>query len=114
MWHMDQGRFERAEGGGGARIASREESRAELLGRMWALFGPPDAAVDGGFEYGLRDRDTGLRFEVYAGPTGPAYGGPPAKHERLAPVIEAFEQLLDRTPLADCAFVVPDERGANV
>lgn len=111
---MVQDRFERAQGGMGGKIANREESRAEFLGRMWALFGPPDAVGDGGFTYGLRDRDTGLLFEAYAGPTGPAYGGPMGCRDELAPVIDAFDRLLDQTPLADCTLELPLEEGHDV
>jgi hypothetical protein len=111
---MVQDRFERAPGGAGAKIANREESRAVFLGRMWTLFGPPDAVGDGGFSYGLRDRDTGLLFEAYAGPTGPAYGGPIVHRDDLAPVIDAFERLLDQTPLADCTLELPLEEGHDV
>ena len=42
-------RFERAEGGGGYRYASRDESRTTFLGRLWSLFGAPDWASDGSF-----------------------------------------------------------------
>jgi hypothetical protein len=111
---MPQERFERASGGMGAKIANREESRAAFLGRLWTLFGPPDSIADGGFTYGVRDRDTGLEFSAYAGPTGPAYGGPLAHRDQLAPVIEAFDRLLDQTPLSDCTLEVPVEEGHDV
>jgi hypothetical protein len=111
---MAQERFERASGGMGALITNREESRAAFLGRLWTLFGAPDEVGESGFVYGLRDRDTGLLFEAYAGPSGPAYGGPIFQRDELAPVIEAFDRLLDQTPLSDCTLEIPLEEGRDV
>lgn len=108
---MTQGRFVRGESGGHARVRCREESRAELLGRMWTLFGAPDHLVERGFAYRLRDRETDRSFTVYAGPTGPAYGGPVFDPELLDPVLDAFDRLLDTTPLADCKLELPTDCG---
>jgi hypothetical protein len=111
---MAKDRFERGGDGGHAKIQNREESRAELLGRMWSLFGPPDRLVDGGFSYNIRDRESGRELSVYAGPTGPAYGGPLFDQELFVPVVEAFDHLLDHTPLADCSLEIPTEGGHDV
>ena len=76
----------------------------EFLGRLWALFGPPDQVGDGGFDYALRDRTTGLAFNAYSGASGPAYGVAPAQRASIGPVLEAFDRLLDQTAPVDCAL----------
>ena len=78
------------------------EHPGDFLGRLWALFGPPKHVGDGGFDYALRDRATGLAFNAYAGASGPAYGVNPADRAAIGPVLDAFDRLLDRTPPADC------------
>jgi hypothetical protein len=85
-----------------------------FLARLWALFGPP-TAVDGGFEYGLVDRETGLGFSAYSGASGPSYGGPIGGDASLRPVLEAFERLLDETPPMECemSYAADDEYGGG-
>lgn len=114
----DPGRFERFEGSiGGTKIASRgevypdssaaEEARipALFMAKLWALFGPA-TAIDGGFAVPIQDRETGLRFRAYSGPSGPSYGGRWQEREALLPVIRALEQLLDRTDPVDCQLKI--------
>jgi len=84
----------------------------EFLGRLWALFGAPDQVGDGGFDYALRDRTTGLAFNAYSGASGPAYGVEPAHRAAMGPVLEAFDRLLVQTAPADCEIEYEsDERG---
>jgi hypothetical protein len=83
-------------------VVSERSEPADFLGRLWTLFGPPDPCDDG-FEYGVRDRRTGLVFTAYSAASRPAYGGAPSDEAALGPVIDAFEALVDATPLSDCA-----------
>ena len=55
-----------------------------------------------GFHYTFRDQETGCVFTAYAGGSGPAYGGFRKDSERLRPVIEEFNALLDASSIADC------------
>jgi len=86
----------------------------DFLGRLWTLFGAPDLVGDSGFTYGLRDRQTGLGFTAYSGPSGPAYGGDPRQARALAPVLDDFDALVDAAPLADCALEFPARSGRFV
>ena len=108
-------RFERNPGvclGSGFDHRPAYEHPGEFLGRLWALFGPPDQVGDGGFDYALRDRTTGLAFNAYSGASGPAYGVEPAQRAAIGPVLEAFDRLLDQTAPADCEIEYEsDERG---
>jgi hypothetical protein len=81
----------------------RALDRGAFLAPLWALFGAP-ARRDGGFEYILRDVETGLDFTAYANGKGPCYGGEIHQREQLRRVLEALEVLLDKTPPAACAF----------
>jgi hypothetical protein len=89
------------------RNRARDAPVGDFLGRLWTLFGPPRSIDDSGFTYGVRDRQTGLRFTAYSGPSGPAFGGSPKEVRKLAPVLDAFEDLLERTPLSDCSIEIP-------
>ena len=75
-----------------------------FLGRLWALFGPPEPR-DSGFSYALFDRKTSIRFTAHAGASGPAYRAMSTRASFL-PVVKEFESLLARTPPADCAIEV--------
>lgn len=87
----------------------RALDRGEFLGRLWALFGAPKPR-QGGFEFYVRDSETNLDFIAYAGPSGPAYGGTIEQRQQLRRVLEAFEELLDATPPADCSIEYTPER----
>jgi hypothetical protein len=110
---VKQRRFVREAVKGDTKFRSRPGPPGDLLGRMWTLFGPPDAVTDDGFSYGVRDRVTGVAFEVYSGASGPAYGARDDE-ARLPPVLDAFEALLAKTPLADCAIEIPTRLGRVV
>ena len=84
----------------------------DFLGRLWALFGPPDQVGDGGFDYALRDCTTGLAFNAYSGASGPAYGVEPARRAAMGSVLEVFDRVLDQTAPADCEIEYEsEERG---
>jgi hypothetical protein len=86
-----------------ARLSTeRSLDRGEFLGRLWALFGRPQQR-QGGFEYYVRDSETGLDFIAYAGRHGPCYGGELETRPALRRVIEAFEELLETTEPVDCS-----------
>lgn len=105
-------RFERNTGiclGGGFGYRPAYKHPGEFLGRLWSLFGPPGHVGDGGFDYGLRDRTTGLAFNAYSGASGPAYGVNPADRAAIGPVLEAFDRLLDQITPADCAVEYESE-----
>jgi len=108
-------RFERNPGsclGSGSGHRPAYQHPGEFLGRLWALFGSPDQVGDGGFDYALRDRTTGLAFNAYSGASGPTYGVEPAHRAALGPVLEAFDRLLEQTAPADCEIEYEsDERG---
>src|SRR5512135_2913495 len=106
-------RFERDRslGGGKIRNRTRDAPVGDFLGRLWTLFGRPESIDDSGFTYGIRDRETGLRFYAYSGASGPAFGGSPKGAKQLAPVLRAFEALLDSTPLSDCSIEIPAGTG---
>jgi hypothetical protein len=107
-------RFRRTKQLLGARLFTRREvntrlgierslDRGEFLARLWAVFGRPQARR-GGFEYYIRDTETGLEFIAYAGRKGPCYGGEIEDRPALRRVIEAFEELLDQTAPVNCAI----------
>jgi len=81
----------------------------EFLGRLWALFGPPGHVGDGGFDYALRDRVSGLAFNAYSAASGPAYGVNPVDRAAIGPVLEAFDRLLTQTMPADCTIEYESE-----
>jgi hypothetical protein len=87
-----------------AGAAGGDDRPGDFLGRLWGLFGPPDSVDGAGFTYNLRDRWTGLRFSAYWGASGAAYAGAPTDAEPLRPVLQAFDELLDRTAPADCVL----------
>jgi hypothetical protein len=113
MMSMDgRERFERNPGiclGGGFGHRPAYQHPGEFLGRLWSLFGAPDHVGDGGFDYALRDRVSGLAFNAYAGLGGPAYGVNPADRAAVGPVLDAFDHLLDQTTPADCAIEYESE-----
>jgi hypothetical protein len=119
-------RFERCEDAGGSKAFSRSEVNRKLaardamdpgafLARLWACFGPA-GVHDGGFEYSIRDRDTGLAFSAYSGASGPSYGGDRPRRDELRPVVVAFEEMLDATAPVDCehTFGADDEYGGGL
>jgi hypothetical protein len=94
-------------GSGGSKILSRDEvgpdePRALFLGRLWARFGAA-TPIDDGFQYLLRDDQTGIVFTAYSGASGPSYGGA-VSQTALEPVVRALEALLAATPPADCSL----------
>ena len=58
----------------------------------------------------LRDAETNLDFIAYSGAHGPSYGGDLEQRTQLLRVVEAFEELLERTPPLDCAVEYVAER----
>ncbi|HEY5945768.1 MAG TPA: hypothetical protein VIV40_09765 [Kofleriaceae bacterium] len=81
----------------------RALDRGAFLARLYALFGAP-AARAGGFEYYVRDTETGLDFIAYAGARGPCYGGAIEDRQALRRVVEALEDLLEQTQPVQCAI----------
>jgi len=77
-------------------------SAGDFLSRIWALYGPPDAVQFEGFSYAFRDSETDTPFRAYSSGSGPAFGGFPKEKERLVPVLDQFESLLDHAKPADC------------
>jgi hypothetical protein len=75
-----------------------------FLARLWALFGAA-SREDDGFIYELSDRQSGLEFSAYSGPSGPSYGGDHQQLAELRPVLEDFERLLEATEPVDCEHV---------
>ena len=113
-------RFERFEApSGGGKIRNRSEAGrdfhkalpADFLSRLWSLLGPPNSVTSEGFEYHIRDRETGLVFDAYSGASGPAYAGLPEQAGSLAPVLEVFDAILDATWPADCAIEYQTDSG---
>lgn len=90
---------------------SRSDAPGDFLARLWTLFGPPNEVGDEGFSYHLVDRQTGLMLEAYSGASGPAYAGRPEDAERLLPVLDELDRLLDGTSLSDCVVEYETERG---
>ena len=82
-----------------------------FLSRLWALFGPPDLIQFGGFDYTLRDKETGLVFTAYSGKIGPAYGGFSRDTQKVVPVIEAFDKILAAIQPIDCEIQFDTEFG---
>jgi hypothetical protein len=95
----------------GSPRALERAAPGDFLARLWTLFGPPDQVGDDGYSYELVDSVTGLCFSAYSGASGPAYGAKPAEAAALAPVLDAFDALLDATELADCAIEYDSEHG---
>jgi hypothetical protein len=94
--------------------AERAMDRGAFLAKLWAHFGAPSAR-HGGFEYYVRDTETGLDFIAYCGRHGPSYGGDPDQRLALLRVMEAFEEVLEGTAPADCAveYVAEPEYGSG-
>jgi hypothetical protein len=112
-------RFERSSLVTGGKLFSRNEvnprlryeqslDRATFLGLLWAHFGPATPR-DGGFEYHVRDRESGIAFTAFCGPNGPSYGGELSRRFALRPVLEAFERMLDATQPVNCSIVYAAE-----
>jgi hypothetical protein len=94
-----------------AEIVSSSDAREPVafLGKLAALFGPPDP-IDGGFSYVIRDVERDLTFTAYSGASGPSYGaGVDVDPERLRPSIRAFEELLSTVEAVDCSVEVTEE-----
>ena len=76
---------------------------AEFLSRIWSFYGPPDEITYEGFMYyGFLDKQTGLKFSAYKGPSGPAYGGFYEASNALEAVLNDFDTLLNSASLVDC------------
>ena len=82
--------------------------RGAFLAKLWALLGPASVR-QGGFEYCVRDCETGLELIAYCGMHGPSYGGDIDRRGELLRVLEAFEQVLDDTPAIECAVTYTAE-----
>lgn len=92
-------------------VNSPKDMPGDFLSRLWTLFGVPNSISDGVFSYYICDRETGLEFTAYSGASGPAYGGYPNDAEDLRPVLEIFDDLIDKTPLTDCRIELETEFG---
>lgn len=92
----------------------RAMDRGAFLAQLWAHFGQPQPRP-GGFEYYIRDLESGLDFIAYSGPRGPSYAGDVEQRLALLRVIEAFELALDQTQPVDCAieYVAETEYGGG-
>lgn len=86
----------------------RGDSPGGFLGVLWSLLGPPDEVADG-FTYYIHDRDSGLHFRAYLGPSGPAFGTRPPYLPAIGPVLDEFEDVLDSLPLAECCVRMDGE-----
>jgi hypothetical protein len=108
---IDRTRFVRAtraassSGAGSWRPPSIERSTSltEFLGRLWALFGPPTGDNGKGFEYWLRDTQTGEHLEAYSAASGPSFGN---AHGTRDESVDALEALINATAPLDCRCVV--------
>ncbi len=74
----------------------------DFLSRIWALYGPPNSVEFEGFSFAFRDTETGISFSAYSAGSGPAFGGFPLDRERLPPVLDQFEAMLNEATPADC------------
>jgi hypothetical protein len=86
-------------------------STGDFLSRIWAHYGPPDSVQFRGFEYAFQDTETGLRFSAYSAGSGPAFGGFPLDRERLSPILDQFETIVDETSPVDCGIVYETDSG---
>jgi hypothetical protein len=87
----------------------RAVDRGAFLAKLWAQLGPPSPR-DGGFEYYVRDSETGMEFVAYSGASGPAYGGALEQRFELRRVLEAFEDVLEQTAPINCAIEYTAQR----
>ncbi len=90
--------------GGGFR--RRDMAEGEFLGRLWALFGPPQQATVDGFFYDIEDTATGLFFNAYSAASGPAYGVIPRDRPVIGEVLDAFDAIVDATSPVECRVVL--------
>ena len=75
----------------------------DFLGRLWTLFGEPDACRTG-FGYPLLYTPANLPFTAYHDAMA-AYGSPEQDPQKLVPVLYYFEELLKRTTPTECSYV---------
>jgi hypothetical protein len=83
-------------------VLNRKAFIGDFVSRIWAHYGPPDEVGYEGFTYVFRDKETGLIFTAYSAGSGPAYGGFSVNKDKLLPVLDAFDVLLEDTTPADC------------
>jgi hypothetical protein len=79
-----------------------DNSIGSFLAKLWSIFGQPQSIDFEGFTYIIHDKITDLVFRAYCGSSGPAYGGQRDNVDRLLPVLDLFDAILEQTPLADC------------
>ena len=114
--------FERAnfhqEASGTSKIVNRFELNpkagfhtGDFLSRIWANFGPPDEVLFEGFIYAFKDKKSGLIFTAYSAGSGPAYGGFREDKDKLKPLLEKFEKLLQGTKPVDCEITYQTDYG---
>ena len=107
---MEENRFQRVEDSlskGTSKIINRELKNpfamvGDFLSRIWKIYGEPKQVGYEGFGYTFKDKETGLIFTAYSAGSGPAYGGKHEEREKLIPVINAFDKMLDSVVPADC------------
>lgn len=78
------------------------DSIGGFLAKLWSIFGQPQSIDFEGYSYTIHDKLTDLVFTAYCGASGPAYGGQHDNANRLLPVLDLFDAMLEQTPLADC------------
>lgn len=119
---MENSRFERADNHN-ISSTSKLKSRAmknpssmigDFLSRLWQLFGEPLSVSYEGFDYIIKDTDSGMIFTAYSAGSGPAYGGKGDNKEQLIPIIEIFDKMLDAVIPADCEIRFENDFGTMV
>lgn len=85
---------------------------ADFLARLWTLFGEPHLLDYKGFTYILKDEKMRLNFTAYWDSDQPAYQGHRKHIREVNDLLDDFEKLLARTPLADCSILM--ETGSGI
>ncbi len=83
----------------------------DLLSRLWGHFGAPQVILFEGFIYYIKDQETGLKFEISFGASGPKFSAEITYIAKLKSIFVAFEKLLDSSPNADCEIEVDTDWG---
>ncbi|MHC1684234.1 MAG: hypothetical protein AB6733_14965 [Clostridiaceae bacterium] len=73
----------------------------EFLSKMWAIYGEAEVIYEG-FQYSLKDKETGLIFHAGFANFGPGYLGFTDDFEKIKSVAEEIEKLIKDVEPADC------------
>lgn len=82
----------------------------DFLSKLWEILGAPDYVGEHGFEYWIKDTETGVCFSACSGGSGPSYGALEGGGDYQKAAAD-FEELLDRAERKDCRLQFNSDYG---